>query len=192
MYCLVIVIAALIIQSTLVVIRFSFGVFFKSLATEFDMTRAATSSAVSAYMVFGAVLAIVGGWAFDRYGPRIIILLMCLFTGRSMLLTSQTNSVWQLFITYSLLLAIGTGGLHVVRISTVSRWFDKKRGLALGIVVSGGGLGQVVMAPFATFLISNFDWRIAYIVIGLITWLIVIPLSRLLKNDQLEIGALPD
>ena len=51
---------------------------------------------------------------------------------------------------------------------------------------------MVVVAPFATYLISNFDWRMAYIVMGLIAWLIVMPLSRLLKKDPYEIGALPD
>jgi len=117
---------------------------------------------------------------------------MGLFTGLSLLLTSQTNSVWQLFITYSLLLSMGTGALYVVPASTISRWFDKKRGLAFGIASSGSGLGTVIMAPFATYLISNFDWRMAYLVIGLIAWLIVIPLSRLLKKDPREIGALPD
>jgi len=76
--------------------------------------------------------------------------------------------------------------------STVSRWFDKNRGLALGIAGSGVGFGTVIMAPFATYLISSFDWRMAYVIMGLIAWLTVIPLSRLLRKDPYEIGALPD
>jgi len=117
---------------------------------------------------------------------------MGLFTGLSLLLTSQTNSLWQLFITYSLLLAMGTGAIYVVPMSTVSRWFDKKKGLALSLASLGVGLGPLFMAPFATYLISNFGWRTAYFVMGLIAWLVVIPLSRLLKRDPYEIGALPD
>jgi len=188
----VVVAAFLFINTTLYGIDFSFGVFFKSIESEFDLTRAATSGVFSIYMVLGIAFAILGGWALDRYGPRIIILLMGLFTGLSLLLTSQTNSSWQLFITYSLLLSIGISPVYVVTMSTISRWFDKKRGLALGIAGSGGGLGRVIMAPFATFLISSLDWRMAYIVIGLIAWLIVIPVSRLLRKDPYEIGALPD
>ncbi len=188
----VVVVAFLIIGTIIVGTRFSFGVFFKSIESEFDLTRTATSGVFSISMIFAGVFAILGGWALDRYGPRIVILLMGLFTGLSLLLTSQTNSSWQLFITYSLLLAIGTGAIYVVTMSTVSRWFDKKRGLALGIAGSGAGLGPFVMAPFATYLISSFDWRIAYIVIGLIAWLIVIPVSRLLKKEPHEIGTVPD
>jgi len=188
----VVVATFFIVGTTLWGIRFSFGVFFKSIEGEFDLTRAATSTIFSVYMVFGGIFTILGGWALDRYGPRLIILLMGLFTGLSLVLLSQTNSLWQLFITYSLLLAVGTSALYVVIMSTVSRWFDKRRGLALGIAGSGAGLGMVVMAPFSTFLISNLDWRMAYMVLGLIAWLIVLPLSRLLKRDPYEIGALPD
>ena len=188
----VVVATFFIVGTTLWGIRFSFGVFIKSIEGDFDLTRAATSTLFSVYMVFGGIFTILGGWALDRYGPRLIILLMGLLTGLSLVLLSQTNSLWQLFITYSLLLAVGTSALYVVIMSTVSRWFDKKRGLALGIAGSGAGLGMVVMAPFATFLISNLDWRMAYMVLGLIAWFIVIPLSRLLKRDPYEIGALPD
>jgi MFS family permease len=91
-----------------------------------------------------------------------------------------------------LLVSTSTGTIWVITNATASRWFDKKRGLALGIAGSGIGLGAIVMAPFATYLISNFGWRIAYLTIGIIVWLIVIPLSRLLKRGPNKIGALPD
>jgi len=188
----VVVVAFLVIGTTIFGIRFSFGIFFKSIESEFDLTRTVTSGIFSVHMVLSPVFAILGGLASDRYGPRIVLFLMGLLTGLSLLLTSQANSMWQLFITYSLLLSMGSSAMFVVMMSTVSRWFDKKRGLALGIASSGVGLGIMVMAPFATFLISNFDWRMAFIIIGVIIWLIVFPLSRLLKKDPYEIGALPD
>jgi len=173
-------------------IRFSFGVFFKSIESEFDLTRAATSAVFSTLLVTGGACSILGGWAIDRYGPRIVLCLMGLFIGLGLLLTSQTSAAWQLFITYSLLLAIGSGATYVVIMSTVSRWFDKKRGLAVGLAGSGGGLGPLITAPFATYILIKFNWRIAFIIIGLIAWLVVIPISRLLKKSPYEIGALPD
>ena len=188
----VVVVAFFVVGITLYGIHFSFGVFFKSIEGEFNLTRAATSAVLSTNVLLAGVCAFIAGWALDRYGPRIVTLLMGLFTGFSLLLTSQTNSLWQLFITYGLLLSMGTGPLFVVPMSTVSRWFDKKRGLALGITGLGVGLGTVIMAPFATYLISKLDWRMAYFVIGIIAWLIVIPLSRLLRKDPYEIGAIPD
>jgi len=172
--------------------RYSFGVFFKSLERDFELTRAATSGVFSAYMLICCAFAVLGGWALDRYGPRIVLFLMGVFTGLSLILTSQTSFAWQLFISYSLLLAIGTGAGYTIVMSTTSRWFDRKRGLAVGIVSSGVGVGTVAMAPFATHLITNFGWRMAFIVVGLIAGLVIASLASLLKKDPGEIGALPD
>lgn len=188
----VVVAAGLIIGLIAFGIRYSFGVFFKSIETEFDLTRAATSGIFSAYMVLSGIFSILGGWALDRYGPRTVTFVMGLFTGLSLLLTSQASASWQLFISYSLLFSLGTGAIFTVVNSTVSRWFDKRRGFAVGIASSGGGAGVVVMAPFATYLISNFDWRTAFIVLGLIAWLVVASLSTLLRKDPGDIGLLPD
>ncbi|MFC1964896.1 MFS transporter [Chloroflexota bacterium] len=188
----VVVVGFIIMGATFLGIRISFGVFFKSLESDFGLSRAATSAVFSVYMVLGCIFAMVCGWALDRYGPRVIVLLMGIITGLSLLLTSQASLPWHLFITYSLLLALGTNSTYIVTMSTVSRWFSKKRGLALGIAGSGAGMGTIIMPPLATFLITAFDWRMAYIVMGAMAWLIVIPLSALLRKDPYQIGALPD
>ena len=188
----VVVVAFLILGTAIWGIRFTFGIFFKSIESEFELTRMATSAIFSVNMVLGGLFTILFGWILDRYGPRVVFLLMGILTGLSLVLTSQTTTFWQLFITYSLLLAMGASAIYVGIMSTVSRWFDQKRGLALGIASTGTGLGPLVTAPFATFLIDRFNWRIAYLVIGIVAWLVVIPLSRLLKKDPHEIGELPD
>ncbi|MGB2878505.1 MAG: MFS transporter [Dehalococcoidales bacterium] len=173
-------------------IRFSFGVFFKALESEFELSRAATSAIFSVQMAMGGIFTILAGWALDRFGPKIVVLLMGICTGLSLLLTGQTTDLWQIFFTYSLLLAMGTGAIYVIVMSTVSRWFEKKRGLALGIASLGAGMGPLVVAPFATYLLSAFDWRMAFTILGAIAWVVVLPLSRLLKRDPQEIGMLPD
>ena len=97
----------------------SFGVFFKSIESEFNLSRTITSSFVSISMILLGVFAFLGGWANDKYGPRTVFLLMGLFTGLSLLLTSQTTSPWQLYISYSLLFSLGTSAMYVVLSSTV-------------------------------------------------------------------------
>lgn len=188
----VILAALFFINLVLLGIRGNFGVFFKSIETEFELTRAATSSLVSVYWVLTAIFIIVGGWALDRFGPRLLFLLMGLFTGLSMLLSSQCNSAWQLYLTYSLLFAIGSAPWYIVVVMTISRWFDKKRGLAMGISEVGARLGQSAFAPFYAFLILDFSWRMGFIVTGLMALFIVVPLTRILRNDPKEVGLLPD
>ena len=188
----VVVGVCLLILCTMMGVRTSFGIFFKSFQNEFGLTRAATSSVFSAYMVLSAIFTVLAGWALDKYGPRLVVAVMGCFTGLSLLLTSQTASFWQLYLSYSLLLSIGTAGAMTVLMAIVSRWFDKKRGFALGIAGSGGALGVIVMAPFATYLISSFGWQVSYIVIGLIAWVVIISLSTLLRRDPKELGVWPD
>ena len=172
--------------------RYTFGVFLKSLGSEFELSRAATSGIFSAYALLSIIFAITCGWALDRYGPRLVIFPMGLFTGLSLVLTSQATAVWQLYITYSLLLGIGTGASYPMMMATISRWFDKKRGLAMGIASSGVGLGTLVLAPFASYLIINFDWRTAYMVLGVIAGILMMSSSLLLRKDPAEMGLLPD
>ena len=173
-------------------IRNSFGVVFKSLEGEFGLSRGATSAIFSVAMLLCCVFGVLGGWALDRYGARISAFVMGFLTGLSLILTSQANSVWQLYITYSLFLSLGTAAVFAVVNSTVSRWFTKKRGFALGIANSGGAVGLVILAPFTTYLISSFDWRTAFIILGIIVWLITACMSVLLKRDPRDMGLLPD
>jgi MFS family permease len=172
--------------------RYSFGVFLKSIATEFGMSRVATSSIFSMYMLLCVIMAILGGWAMDRYDPRKIGIFMGIFTGLSLLLTSQVYAPWQLLITYSLLLSLGTGPMYGVVNTTASRWFVKKRGFVVGITSAGGGVGAILIAPLATYLISNYSWRTAFSVLGIIAGVVIVVISLWLVKDPGKMGLFPD
>ncbi len=120
-----VVVVAIFISSLIMKgIDSSFGVFFTSLESTFGLSRATTSAVLSGRMAFSCLSAVLGGWAIDRYDPRVVFSIMGLFIGISLILTSQTVAAWQLFVTYSLLLSIGIGAYYVVTTSTILRWFD--------------------------------------------------------------------
>ena len=174
------------------IVRFSFGVFFKYLQEDFGWDRASTSGVFSAYMVLCPVFTILGGWALDRYGPRKIFTAASFFTCLGLLLTSQVTAPWHLFLTYSLLLAMGTGCLYVVSMTTVSKWFIERRGLASGIVSCGAGIGMMVMPPIAALLISGYGWHTSCSIMALMAFVIMIPCASLMKNPPGAAVALPD
>lgn len=173
-------------------IRYSFGVFFKSLELDFQLSRAGTSGLFSAYMVSAGLFAVLGGWALDKFGPKRVALIMGFLTGLSLITSSQVSSQWQLYISFSLLLGAGTGGIFSIVNTTTARWFVRKRGLAIGITTSSGGMGEVFMAPFSSLLLSHYDWRISFIILGIMAWVILIPAAYLLKRDPRDFGLLPD
>ncbi|MGD9118640.1 MAG: MFS transporter [Dehalococcoidia bacterium] len=172
--------------------RSSFGVFFKSITDEFDLTRAATSSISSLFMILCIFFTFAGGWALDKYGPRLVFSLMGFFTGLSLLLTSIGGSIFHIYLSYSVLFAIGTASFFTVINATVSKWFDKNRGIALGIANTGSRLGEATVAPVAAFLIRDLGWRNAYRIIGGVSWLIIIPLSRLMKRSPQDIESIAE
>jgi len=183
--------ACLVILLVVYGIFYSYGVFFKSIESEFGWGRTETSGVFSLYWAFGCFLGVLSGWALDRYGARVVVTIMGFFTGLSLLLTSQVSTPWHLFVSYGLLLAIGTAGGWTITIAIVSRWFAKMRGLAIGIVTSGVGLSIMIMTPISAYLIASYGWHNSYAILGFIALCTIIPCGLLIKKAPGEIAALP-
>lgn len=177
----VITVAGLLVAAISLGTRFSFGIFFTTFQEEFMLGRAAVSSVVSVYMVVATIMSVLAGWALDRFGPRRVVTVMGIFAGSSMLISSRVTELWQLYLTYSLLLAIGCGGTMVVVTSTVTRWFRDSRGLALSIVGSGQPVGTMVMAPVSTLLLFWLGWRPSFVLLGVIVLVSVVLLAQLFR-----------
>jgi MFS family permease len=172
-------------------VQYSFGIFLNPLREDFGWSVALVSGAASLFMFSRGALAILTGWATDRYGPRIIVAIGGFFLGLGLILTSQISAAWQLYIFYGLMAGFGLSVAFAPLVATTSRWFVSKRGLAIGIVLAGIGMGTVVMSPLARYLIATYGWSRSYIIIGLLAWIIVIPGALLLRRSPEEKGLLP-
>ena len=173
-------------------LRFSFSVFFKSLQAEFGLSRTSISTVFSMYMFSSALFVIVGGWALDRYGERKVFLLAGFFVSLSLMLTSSITASWQLFITYSFLFALVTSSVYVNSMSTVTKWFSKNKGFALGIVASGPSIGMILFSPISAFLISHYGWQNSYYILSLIAFFTMIPCTLLLKKSHDRVNPISD
>jgi len=190
-YGYVVVAAALLIMAISTGALYSFGVFFKPVLTEFGWTRAATSGAYSLCILLLGALSIVVGRLNDRFGPRIVVTGCALLLGSGYLLMSQVSAAWQLYLFYGALVGIGTSGTLVPPISTVARWFVKRRGLMTGIAMSGIGLGTMIVPPLANWLISSYGWRTSYTVLGITVLVLMIVVAQFLRRDPSQMGQLP-
>jgi len=191
-YGYVILVASLGIQGIIWGIFNSFGVFFMPLQIEFGWPRAMISSAVSFSMLLSGLVAIIMGGLNDRFGPRMVMVICGLFFGLGHLLMSQLNAAWQLYLFYSMLVGIGISATDVVLLSTIARWFVKKRGLMSGIVKAGTGMGIMIMPIVASRLISASGWRTSYVILGIIALVFTISIAQLLRRDPAQKGQLPD
>ncbi len=107
----------------------SFGVFFEPMLTEFGWTRATLSGAGSLRMFIAALLGIAGGRLTDEFGPRPVVTVCGLFLGLGFFLMSRISTIWQLYLVFGVITGVGMSGLFVPLISTVARWFVKRRGM---------------------------------------------------------------
>ncbi len=187
----VIVGACFVIMSMHTGLMYSYGVFFKHLIADFGWSRAATSGVHSIFMVTHGFFAIAMGWLVDRFGPARVMAAGAFIAGLGLALTSQINALWQLYITYGIIFGLGESAGFITTMATTTRWFIKRRGLALGIVASGAGLGTLILAPVAERLIAAFGWSTAYLVLGAAIWAVMIPSALLLRRDPAEKGLRP-
>ena len=169
----------------------AFGVFFKPLLTEFGWTRAATSGAFSLSQIVHGMLGIFMGGLTDRLGPRVVLTLCGFIFGVGYLLMSQITGVWQLYLFYGLMIGTGLSGTWVPLMSTVARWFVHKRSLMSGIVQAGGSIGGLAVPLAAAHLISAYDWRTSYMVLGGVVLVVTITAAQFLKRDPAGIGQMP-
>jgi MFS family permease len=169
------------------------SVFFKSIVEEFGWSRTAFSAVLSVNAVIGALLAPLWGRLVDRHGPRGVVPVGAAIVGLSMVLLSNMRSMLEAYLLY-ILLAFGAGGKSLVPISTaLSQWFNRRRGLAIGITLVGAGVGGVALAPVASVLDREFGWRTGYLSLGILIWVVLIPLLLLvLRRRPEEMGLLPD
>jgi len=176
------------------IVTFTFGVFFKLLNQEFGWSRGDISQAFSISLFVMSLVFPFVGRLVDRFGARKVIIPSILLFGLGLMsLSLLSANIWQLYAVYILLGLVGGGTAPVPYSNVLSHWFDKRRGLALGVAMVGLGLGAFVMPSLAQMLIVSQGWRQAYLVFGLMVMVITIPIVGLFFKETPEmVGLRPD
>jgi len=185
-YGYVIVTAAFIILLVNFGLYFSFGVFFKPILNDFDWPRGLTSGAISLSWIIGGLMSVITGKLNDKFGPRILTTVCGTLFGTGLLLISTLTSLWQLYLYYGIMIGIGTATM-IPLMSTISRWFIHKRTVMTGIMLTGSGVGSILMPLIATWLISTEGWRPTCLILGIINLVVVIIAAQFLKRDPSKI-----
>lgn len=173
-------------------IQFSFGVFMPEISKDTGWGRDALSLPYALYVFLYSALGAVSGRFTDRWGPRIVITVGGCLLGVGIILTSQVQSLWQMYLSLGVIAASGMSAAYVPCNATVVRWFIEKRGLAIGLTSSGASFGTFLFPPLAAALISSFGWRGAYLTLGLLGLTLIILCATFMVRDPEQIGLHPD
>jgi MFS family permease len=163
----------------------SFPVFFSAFVREFHAGRGAISLAFTICNTATAFMAPVAGRLCDRIGARPVILTSLLLFG-SGLIAAQTigSRLWELYF-FSVILGIAGPGTNSICYGlVVSRWFDRRRGLALGLMMIGLGAGAIAMPQLARMLIAWRGWRAAYVSFGWAVLLLAMPVVAIFLKQK--------
>lgn len=174
---------------------FSFSVFFKSLVQDFHASRATVSFAFSLFNTVGALLIPCTGMLIDRLGAKRVILLFTALYGLGLCSALLVGSfVWQLYLLFTVLgVTMASGPAPVPYGVVISHWFNRHRGLALGLSMMGIGIGSFVVPILSQRLITIFGWRMTFAIFGGAVLLLPLPvLATFLQNDPAERGLRPD
>ncbi|MEC9152681.1 MAG: MFS transporter [Pseudomonadota bacterium] len=170
---------------------YAFTLFYTEMVAEFGWSRTAVSGAMSLGMMAYGFFGLPMGWCVDRFGPRGTVLVGGLLFGTGTALGSCIEELWHLYVLYGGITAAGMGAAWAPLVATVSRWFEAKRGLAVGITVLGGSIGIFLIAPLAEALIATRGWRDAYLWLGLISGGLMAGSALLLDRDPANRGLRP-
>jgi OFA family oxalate/formate antiporter-like MFS transporter len=160
---------------------YAISVFLLPLEKEFGWTRAQTSWVTTFGAVMIAIWFLVGGIILDRKGPRPVALIGGIFFSLSFLLASQVHSLLMFYLSIGVCLGIGVGFGYVVPMTVGAKWFPDKRGLIVGVMVAGSGLGSGIFGPLASSLIEQVGWRTTVQILSAIFFVMTMVATFLLK-----------
>ncbi|MBW1802967.1 MAG: MFS transporter, partial [Deltaproteobacteria bacterium] len=169
------------------------SVFLKPMASDFGWNRATITAAIALGSISGGLISPFVGPKLDRYGPKWLAFCGILILSAGLAAMASIRHVWQLYLFFGLGRLIAVGVLSLVISVSVSNWFIRQRGRAMGIAMLGPRVGTAALPPFVQFMISMYSWRIAWVSMGFLVFLMsAIPSLIFLKRRPEDIGLWPD
>ena len=167
------------------VIVFTFGVFLLPLSEEFGWSRGEVSLAFSLAALTVSLVSPLIGRLTDRFGPRPVVLVCAsIYSLAFGSLQWLSAAISQLYATYFVIGLVGNGATQLPYSRAITEWFDRRRGIALSLMMSGVGAGIVIMPALAQQIIAGRGWRDAYLILGLIMFAASVPLPALLLRGK--------
>jgi MFS family permease len=178
----IVVIAAFLITFITCGVNYSYGVFFLPIVNEFGWSRGLAAVVVLVAGISYAITMPITGILADRYGYKWVLTISTGFLALGMVLSSQIENLWQLYIFNGLLIGLSISASFAIPVSLVALWFTRRQGLAVGAATLGVSLGTAVIPLLITYLISAVGWRLTFLLAGIAVAVICIPSALMMRS----------
>ena len=171
----------------------TFSVFVEPISQDLQLSSASIASAYGLATLIAAFLLPYMGKLIDRYGARFSLIIISIILGISCIFFGAASNFLMLTVGFGFLRFFGQGSLMLGCANLVSQWFDSKRGFAMSLMALGFGMSMAIHPPVSQFLIDQYGWKYAWIILGISTWIIMVPALFILAwNNPENIGLKPD
>ena len=172
-------------------VRLGYGIVLPEMIKDLSLSRTAGGTIFNAYLFSYIILTPIAGYLTDRFGARYVITTCTFILGVGVFLMGTAESLWTACLFY-IIVGLGSTGMWTPIITVVQRWFaPNRRGLALGILSTGYGLGFATMGVVFPWIVSQFSWRYSWYFLGTGALLMVVANGLLLRSDPASAGYLP-
>ena len=173
--------------------NFIFGLLLKPMTEDMGWTRSSLSLALTTFMVVSALLMPFAGRLLDRYDLRWVIAAGVAAIGAGVGLMAGVTALWQVFLLYGIVFALGMAGASVPSIGVmISRWFERRTGIANSAAIAGMAVGQLVIITLLASLLSTIGWRASYAAVGAANVFVVVPIVLAAVRSRPPGRLLPD
>ena len=170
---------------------FCLGIFIKPMSQDFGWGRADVVLAVGIFTVVCVGLAVVTGRICDKHGPKPLTLVGGISLAVGFFINSRVTELWQFYTGFSICGGIGLACTFVPLTATISRWFVKHRGTALGVMYAGAGVSGLILSPILQSIINSSGWQTAWLVLSILAAVVTIPVTVLVKKDPAVMDLMP-
>ena len=175
-------------------IRFTIGPFLKPVSADLGVDRGSFSLVIAlSLLLYGAFMPLVGRLV-DRMGSRVVCSAGAVVMAASLVLTSRMTTLWEFYLYYAVVGSLGLAATgHVMGSVTLANWFVKRRGVAMSFLGSASMAGMAILVPLAMWCILRFGWRASFVLLGIGSLIIMLPLTVwVLRDDPESLGLEPD
>ena len=190
-YAWVIVIIITIVQMIASSIRMSFGVLIDPLEDKYYWDQGDISIAYAISCIVTALTSPFAGYLGDVYGARKCMYLGTILFFIGAISTAYANELWQLYLSFGLILGLAQSILLVPLVPAAMIWFKKNLGLAMGIILSSWGIGPALSVLIVTFLLKQLGWVGTFWVTGSFCSILMLLLTSIFNNNPEERGLFP-
>ncbi|OED34768.1 hypothetical protein AB833_31960 [Chromatiales bacterium (ex Bugula neritina AB1)] len=165
---------------------YTFSVFLDPISLDLGISHTTIATAYAFATFAAAFLLPRTGVLLDRFGPRkALILAACLLGVACMFFGAASNFLW-LAAGFAALRFMGQGATMMCTANLVSQWFSRRRGFAMSLMALGFAASMAIHPPLGSYLIEQYGWRTAWVILGVLTWLVMLPPIVLLAYDKPE------